>query len=52
MYLPEYKKKLTTPEKAVEQIKNGNTIVHGMGPAEPPSLLAAITRPSTKTGRE
>ena len=38
----EYQQKLTTPQRAVEQIKNGDTIVHGMTIAEPPALLAAI----------
>jgi len=41
-YFKEYKKKLTTPEKAVGDIKDGATIVPGMGNAEPPALLAAI----------
>jgi len=41
-YFKEYRKKLTTPEKAVEDIKNGATIVPGMVNAEPPALLAAI----------
>ncbi|MBN2187703.1 MAG: acetyl-CoA hydrolase/transferase family protein [Dehalococcoidia bacterium] len=42
IYVAEYKQKLTTPQKAVEKIKNGNTIVHGLSIAEPPALLAAI----------
>jgi itaconate CoA-transferase len=41
-YFKQYKKKLTTPEKAVGDIKDGATIVLGMGNAEPPALLAAI----------
>ena len=41
-YLEEYRKKLTTPEKAVEDIQDGATIVPGMVNAEPPALLAAI----------
>lgn len=41
-FLSEYKQKLTTPEKAVEKVKNGDTIVHGLSIAEPPALLAAI----------
>ncbi|MBN1189727.1 MAG: acetyl-CoA hydrolase/transferase family protein [Dehalococcoidales bacterium] len=41
-YLNEYKRKLTTPEKAVDIIKNGDTIIHGLCIAEPPALLAAI----------
>ena len=42
IYSAEYQQKLTTPQTAVEQIKNGDTIVHGMTIAEPPALLAAI----------
>jgi itaconate CoA-transferase len=38
----EYKRKLTTPEKAVKKIENGNTIIHGTTIAEPPALLRAI----------
>ncbi|MBM3119751.1 MAG: acetyl-CoA hydrolase/transferase family protein [Chloroflexi bacterium] len=41
-YFAEYRKKLTTPEKAVEDIQDGSTIVPGMVSAEPPALLAAI----------
>ncbi len=41
-YISEYRQKLTTPQKAVETIKSGDTIVHGMINAEPPALLAAI----------
>jgi itaconate CoA-transferase len=41
-YAAEYKQKLTTPEKAVELIKNGDTLVHGSTISEPPALLAAI----------
>ena len=41
-YFEEYRKKLTTPEKAVEDIQNGATIVPGMVNAEPPALLTAI----------
>jgi len=41
-YSREYRRKLTTPQKAVEKIKNGSTIVHSPGPAAPPALLAAI----------
>jgi len=42
MYTTEYKKKLTTPEKAVMTINNGDTIVHGASVSEPPALLTAI----------
>ena len=38
----EYRRKLTTPERAVSGIKNGSTIVHGLAAAEPPALLQAI----------
>ena len=38
----EYKRKLTTPQKAMEKVRNGDTIVHGLSTAEPPALLAAI----------
>jgi len=41
-YYLDYKKKLTTAQKAAEIIKNGDTIVHGLTIAEPPALLAAI----------
>lgn len=42
IYAAEYKKKLTTPEKAVKRIKNGDTLVHGSTISEPPALLAAV----------
>ena len=41
-YAAEYEQKLTTPEKAVERIKNGDTIVHGLATGEPPALLSGI----------
>jgi len=41
-YLKQYQKKLTVPEKAVANIKDGATIVLGMSNAEPPALLTAI----------
>jgi itaconate CoA-transferase len=41
-YFEDYRKKLTTPGKAVEDIQDGATIVPGMVTAEPPALLAAI----------
>jgi len=41
-YANEYKRKLTTPEKAVGTIKNGDTILHSLSVAEPPALLDAI----------
>ncbi|MHB9097993.1 MAG: acetyl-CoA hydrolase/transferase family protein [Syntrophales bacterium] len=43
-YIAEYERKLTTPEKAVEQIRHGATLVHGPAIAEPPALLAAIAQ--------
>ena len=43
-YASAYKQKLTTPQKAVGKIKDGSTIIHGMGAAEPPALLAAIAQ--------
>jgi itaconate CoA-transferase len=42
MYGQEYHRKLTTPEKAVADIADGVTIVHGMATGEPPALLGAI----------
>jgi itaconate CoA-transferase len=44
MYRQAYRRKLTTPDQAVEPIKNSATIVHGMANGEPPALLAAIAR--------
>jgi itaconate CoA-transferase len=41
-YVSEYRQKLTTAQKAVERIKSGATITHGLASAEPPALLAAI----------
>jgi len=41
-YYAEYRSKLTTAEKAVAAIQNGDTLVHGLTIAEPPALLAAI----------
>jgi itaconate CoA-transferase len=42
IYDAEYQQKLTTPQKAVEKIQNGDTVVQGMANAEPPAILAAI----------
>ena len=42
MYRQDYRRTLTTPEQAVEPIKDSATIVHGMANGEPPALLAAI----------
>jgi len=41
-YDKEYKRKLTTPERAVARIKDGATIIPAMGCGEPADLLAAI----------
>jgi itaconate CoA-transferase len=41
-YLQEYKAKLSTPDRAVEKILSGDTIVNGSCVAEPPALLGAI----------
>lgn len=43
-YDAEYKKRLTTPERAVDLIGPEDTIVVGMSNAEPPALLAAIAQ--------
>lgn len=42
MYDAEYLKKLTSPEEAATVVESGQTLVHGMGSAEPPALLEAI----------
>ncbi|NDV21684.1 acetyl-CoA hydrolase/transferase family protein [Desulfovibrio sp. JC022] len=42
IYQAEYQRKLTTAQKAVGRISNGDTIVHGVTVAEPPALLKAI----------
>ena len=42
IYSKEYSHKMTTPQKAVEKIKNSSTIVHGPGPSAPPALLGAV----------
>ncbi|RPJ62521.1 MAG: acetyl-CoA hydrolase/transferase family protein, partial [Dehalococcoidia bacterium] len=41
-YTAEYEQKLTTPAKAVEVLKSGDTVIPGVACAEPPALLAAI----------
>lgn len=41
-YYKEYEKKLTSPEKAIQIIKNGDCIIHGTTLAEPLALLQAI----------
>ncbi len=50
MYESEYKKKLTTPEKAVELISDHSTIVHGMIGGEPLALLTAIAERARNGG--
>lgn len=42
MYRQEYRSKLTSPEKAMGQVKDGDTVLHGMGAGEPPALLGAM----------
>lgn len=42
MYEAEYMRKLASPEEAATSVKSGQTVVHGMGTAEPPALLEAI----------
>lgn len=41
-YEQQYRAKLTSPDRAVEQITSGDTIVYGMSIAQPPALLAAL----------
>ena len=41
-YRAQYRRKLTSPEKAVSSIKSGSTLLHGLAAAEPPALLQAI----------
>jgi itaconate CoA-transferase len=40
--IDEYNKKLMTPARAVECIKSGDTIMHGLAISEPPALFSAI----------
>jgi itaconate CoA-transferase len=44
MYAAEYRRKLTTPEKAAEHLKHSQTLIHGVANGEPPALLAAIAQ--------
>jgi itaconate CoA-transferase len=44
IYSAEYRRKLTTPEKAAAGIPPGATLVHGMAVGEPPALLGAIAQ--------
>ena len=41
-YEQQYRAKLTSPDRAVEHITSGDTIVYGMSIAQPPALLAAL----------
>ena len=42
MYQAEYKRKLTTPQKAIGPVPDSCTIVHGMASGEPSALLEAV----------
>lgn len=42
MYMAEYKRKLTTPQKAIGPVPDTCTIVHGMASGEPAALLGAV----------
>ncbi len=42
-YVSEYNRKLTTPSKAVEQIRSGSNFSFGMGAGQPPALLGAVS---------
>lgn len=44
MYRSLYQKKLTTPEKAVADVKEGSLLIYGTGFAEPPALLKAFAK--------
>jgi len=44
MYTSLYRKKLTTPEKAVEIVKDGELLIYGVALAEPPAILDAFTK--------
>ena len=44
MYTAAYRRKLTTPDQAVECLANSHTIIHGMLTGEPPALLAAMAQ--------
>lgn len=43
-YAAEYRRKLTTPEKAVQRIPDRATVIHGVTIAEPPALLSAMAQ--------
>jgi len=42
MYEAEYKRRLTTPQKAIAPVPDTCTIVHGMAAGEPAALLGAV----------
>jgi itaconate CoA-transferase len=50
LLIDEYNKKLTTPEKAIEIINSGDTLIHGLGINEPPALLTSIAE-SAREGK-
>lgn len=47
-YQQQYQEKLTRPDKAMELVKSGNTVVYGMSIAQPPALLAALASRARK----
>lgn len=47
-YQQQYSEKLTSPDRAMEQVKNGDTIVYGMSIAQPPALLTALATHARK----
>ena len=42
MYGSLYRNKLTTPDKALERVKDGSLLIYGALLAEPPALLEAF----------
>ena len=49
--LSEYQRKLTTAQEAVSRlVQTGDTLVHGLAFAEPPTLLAAVAQ-AVREGR-
>jgi len=44
VYRSLYQRKLTTPDKAVEPVKDGSLLIYGVALAEPPGLLEAFAR--------
>jgi itaconate CoA-transferase len=44
MYRSLYQKKLSTPDKAVETVKEGSLLIYGVALAEPPALLEAYAK--------